>query len=294
MKQKKPNLKKVTITILKVGVSVLLFYFVLTKISFGQILNLIKQSNAGWVLLSGVFLLLSQIISSFRLNILFRSLGYSLSEKSNLILYFIGMFYNFFIPGGIGGDAYKVYKLNREFGWSVKKLTGALFVGRFSGLVIIMGLVLLMSFPFVNNLNLMNSPLLLGVIIICLLLLGGLICYQLIKKFFPQFKNNLFKILFYSFGVQILQLISIYCLVNNFGASQDLWSYCIVFLVSVVLSIISFAGIGVREFVFYKAADLLHYSKNTSVAIGLLFTFITALISLTGIIFQLKKVRMKS
>jgi uncharacterized membrane protein YbhN (UPF0104 family) len=289
---KKYKLKKIAGTALKIGVSVLLLYFVVTKISFTEILRIIKNSNVLLLFLSGVFLLLSQWVSSIRLNTFFHSLGYYLSNKSNHVLYLIGMFYNFFIPGGIGGDAYKIYKLHKKFDWNVKKLSAAVFIDRFSGLTAIGMLLVLLAVPFVQSLGWVSSNLILIGLAVLLLLLIPLMAYFLVQKLFPSFKKVYVKTLGLSLIVQILQLICVYCLVLNFEVVSNLFSYLLVFLISVILSIVSFAGIGVREFVFYQAADLLHYNKDISVAIGLLFTFLTAIISLIGVFFQLKKVNL--
>ncbi|NIJ46014.1 hypothetical protein FHR24_002492 [Wenyingzhuangia heitensis] len=286
---KKNNYKKIAGTALKIGVSALLFYFVVTKISFTEVLRIIKNSNLVLIIASGLFLVISQWISSIRLNTFFHSLGYYLSAKSNHILYAIGMFYNFFIPGGIGGDAYKVFKLHKKFDWSVKKLSAAIFVDRFSGLTAIGMLLVVLAIPFVQSLGWISSNVILYSLGVLLFLLVPLLSLVLVQKLFPSFKKVYFKTLGYSLLVQCLQLLSVYCLVVNFGVSSDLVSYLLVFLISVILSIVSFAGIGVREFVFYQAADLLHYNKDISVAIGLLFTFLTAILSLIGVFFQLKK-----
>ncbi|MDO3694409.1 lysylphosphatidylglycerol synthase transmembrane domain-containing protein [Wenyingzhuangia sp. chi5] len=289
---KKNKLKKIITTVLKIGVSVLLFYFVLTKISFVEIFKIIKNSDVFLLILSGVFLLLSQWVSSIRLNTFFHSLGYHLSNKSNHVLYLIGMFYNFFIPGGIGGDAYKVYKLHKKFDWNVKKLSAAIFVDRFSGLTTIGMLLVLLMIPFVKSLDWISSSLILIALATLLLVLIPFMAYALVQKLFPSFKKVYLKTLLLSIVVQTLQLICVYFLVLNFHVVSDLFSYLLVFLISVILSIVSFAGIGVREFVFYQAADLLHYNKDVSVAIGLLFTFLTAILSLIGGGVQLKKVNL--
>lgn len=289
---KKYNIKKIAGTALKIGVSVLLFYFVVTKISFAEVFNIIKNSNVLLLLLSGVFLLLSQWVSSIRLNTFFHSIGYYLSNKSNHVLYLIGMFYNFFIPGGIGGDAYKVYKLHKKFDWNVKKLSAAIFIDRLSGLTAIGMLLVLLTVPFVQNLGWISSNFILIGLAVLLLILIPIMVFALVQKLFPSFKKVYFKTLLLSVVVQVLQLICVYCLVLNFEVTSDLFSYLLVFLISVILSIVSFAGIGVREFVFYQAADLLHYNKDISVAIGLLFTFLTAILSLIGVFFQVKKIKL--
>ncbi len=45
---------------------------------------------------------LSKIVGSIRLNRYFRAVGIELSELEALRLYYIGMFYNLFLPQGLG------------------------------------------------------------------------------------------------------------------------------------------------------------------------------------------------
>jgi uncharacterized protein (TIRG00374 family) len=95
------------------------------------------------VIFGAFFFLASQILSVKRLDFYLKANSFNLSFRSNLELYFLGMFYNFFIPGGIGGDAYKVYILNKKLGWELKKITSTIFNDRLSGLLAICVLILI-------------------------------------------------------------------------------------------------------------------------------------------------------
>lgn len=288
----KGKLKKLVTTILKIAISLFLLYVVSTKISFANVFNSIEYHTVPYILMSTVLFILSQIISAYRLNYLFHTIGYYLSTKSNFILYVVGMFYNFFIPGGIGGDAYKVYVLNKEYKWKVKKLTAAHFIDRFSGLTAI-GIVLVLLGAMYAIKNFENAMSIGAISLICVVSVI-LISYYFTKKVFQSFVKAYFPTLGLSLIVQLLQVASVAMLVYAFGVQDQMIVYIFVFLVSVILSIISFAGIGVREYVFYKAANWLQYNENISVAIGLLFTCITAIVSLVGIVYLFKKIPLKT
>ncbi|QKG53302.1 lysylphosphatidylglycerol synthase transmembrane domain-containing protein [Hymenobacter sp. BRD67] len=75
----------------------------------------LRYARPGWLGLAAGLFTLSKLISSVRLNTFFRAVGIQLTERYNLRLYWLGMFYNLFLPGGIGGDGYKVYLLGKEF-----------------------------------------------------------------------------------------------------------------------------------------------------------------------------------
>jgi uncharacterized membrane protein YbhN (UPF0104 family) len=63
----------------------------------------------------------------------------------------------------------------------------------------------------------------------------------------------------------------------------------IVFLGSSILSLISFAGIGVREFLFLQASGYFNFNASVSVSASLLFTVITAFFSLFGLAIMFTK-----
>src|SRR6476646_11862338 len=58
-----------------------------------------------------------------------------LPEWRNIKLYWMGMFYNLFLPGSISGDAYKVVLLKKRYDSSYKKTSAAVLLDRFSGLL---------------------------------------------------------------------------------------------------------------------------------------------------------------
>ena len=56
---------------------------------------------------------------------------------------------------------------------------------------------------------------------------------------------------------------------------------------------VSFSGFGAREFVFLQASIYLATDAVTATSIGLTFNIITAVVSLLGILFLVKKVELK-
>src|SRR5690606_41951763 len=97
------------------------------------------------------------------------------------------MFYNFFVPGGLGGDAYEVYVLHKSFNWNAKDLGFAILNDRTSGLFAICILAQGLAF------FLLPSPSHFGIFISIPLSL--LACYYfqklVFKKYLPIFGNRL-------------------------------------------------------------------------------------------------------
>lgn len=282
---KKNKINRYLKNIGKILISVILLYFVFQKIPFREVTKLWSNINFIYLLIASLLFLASQIISTKRLELFFKANNFHLSFYSNLKLYFIGMFYNFFIPGGIGGDAFKVYILNKNFDWNAKKITSSLFNDRLSGLLAIC--VLILGFSF-NLLEAKFFP-----ILFVLLVIGFFFTYFLTKKLFSSYTTVFFKAFFYSFLVQILQVISFIFLLKSLDVTDNFTIYAVVFLASSVLSLISFAGIGVREMLFLQASKWFSFKPEILVSASLLFTMITAFFSLFGVIFQIRKLNLK-
>ena len=77
------------------------------------------------------------------------------------------------------------------------------------------------------------------------------------------------------------------------GTESSAMSYFLVFLISSVLSVVSFSGFGAREFVFLQAAIYLGTDSAMATSVGLTFNIITAIVSLLGVFFLIKKIDLK-
>ncbi|MGB3150256.1 MAG: lysylphosphatidylglycerol synthase transmembrane domain-containing protein, partial [Maribacter sp.] len=131
------NRNKTISTLLKLAISVALIYFIFTKIDIGDFVSTLKKSNPYYLIIALGLFMLSKVIAAFRLNLYFHKIDVSLNQKSNLKLYLLGMFYNLFLPGGIGGDAYKGYIVRKQFEVSTKKVISVLVLDRLSGLALL-------------------------------------------------------------------------------------------------------------------------------------------------------------
>jgi uncharacterized membrane protein YbhN (UPF0104 family) len=260
-------------------------FVVFRKIEIEETLCVIQSADWMYLLLAFLLFLLSKVFSSFRLNHFFRDLGLHIPPVENLKLYGIGMFYNLFLPGGIGGDGYKVYLLNKLYRTPIRQLFAAVFLDRVNGLGVLIflmfGLLILVegSFPFdVRVWGTMG------------LLLVPLAFYACLRFFFKQFMASMAITVFYSFLVQILQLVCSYFILLGLGITSPMMEYLFVFLLSSIVAVLplTIGGVGARELVFIFSHEYLGIDKNSAVAFSLLFFVITAVTSLTGIFLKFK------
>jgi uncharacterized membrane protein YbhN (UPF0104 family) len=297
------RLKRLLKTILKFAVTAAALYFVLRNIEVSQVVALYKQANFLLLFLALIAFALSKLVSAYRLNLYFAAIDLKLKEKTNLQLYLLGMFYNLFLPGGIGGDGYKVYVLQKEYNSGTKKILGAVLVDRISGMVALLVLALL-GISFLNltagsqfavrtfQLPIVNCQLSTVNLSFLLIPIVFLAYYLFIKYIYPYFlKINL--ITFgYGFIVQLLQVLCAWLLLLALGEKEHHLAYLVIFLVSSVVAVlpISVGGVGVRELTFLYGSQLMNVDINFAVGISFLFYVITAIVSLIGVIYVFKPI----
>lgn len=284
----KPNKK--LITALKIIISAVLLYFVFTKISFQEVVQTLKRTQPFYLFLALVFFILSKIVASFRVNLYFHQLQVFLTQISNLKLYLLGMFYNLFLPGGIGGDAYKGYLIKKQFNIDTKKIVVALVLDRLSGLLLLFIYACILV-PFLN-LNFISHIEYYAFIAI---IASSIIFWLLNKRFFGYVVSIFWKAFGYSALVQLFQLMSAYYILEALGINLNLFSYLFIFLISSIVSVIplTIGGIGSRELTFFYGATLLNLDENTSIGVSMVFFLITAFVSLFGIFYHFKKPALK-
>ncbi|HEX6790634.1 MAG TPA: lysylphosphatidylglycerol synthase transmembrane domain-containing protein [Candidatus Krumholzibacteria bacterium] len=98
----------------KIGVSASLMIFLLRKIPSHEIMALVTRADRGLLLAATVLFMVSNIAGWFQWHVLLRASGVSQEQENTFRFYFIGLFFNNFLPANIGGDAVKVYDLTRE------------------------------------------------------------------------------------------------------------------------------------------------------------------------------------
>ena len=265
---------------LKIVVTVACLWYVSTKIDIRQAGEALKHSRWLYVFLGLVTFVLSKIFSSIRLNYYFRNIGIYLSEWTNLKLYWLGMFYNLFLPGSISGDAYKVIRLTRIYQVPYKKTAAAVLMDRFSGLLGL-GLLIALFGPLVLNQGLWIT----AVILAALMAVG--ILYFVTWRFFRFFLPSFWPTLLWGIVVQAVQVLCAYLLIEALGLKASRNEYLFIFLVSSVVAVLPFTigGLGAREIVFLEGSRYFGLTTSVSVVISLLFYLITAFTSLWGAIY---------
>ena len=275
------KLSKYVKLLLKIGVTIVCFWYISKKIDFNAVKDAFVKANWLWLSLTVILLMLSKLFSAFRLNIYFRNIDIHLTEGKNIKLYWLGMFYNLFLPGSISGDAYKVILLKRKYDSSYKKASAAVLLDRFSGLLAL-GLIMSAYGIMVLDKTLYDVVLALGAVAAIIAL------YFVVRFYFKDFLPGFWSTFGWGLLVQLTQIISVYCILLSLGLRHDQPQWVFIFLVAAVVAVFPVSlggGLGTREVVFVEGAKYFHLDPQIALVISLLFYLSTVIASIGGLYF---------
>ncbi len=267
--------------LLKILFTAAALWFVFDKVDIRKLSEALAEADPFWLFGALVLFNLSKIASALRLNLYFDAIGLKLTQSYNLILYYVGMFYNLFLPGGIGGDGYKVYLLNKHFKTGIKPLLQAVLLDRLSGLAgLVIYALLLFAVSSYASISDLFSPL-------AIVLAASVIplSYLATRLFFRSFLSVFGSTMLWGLGVQFLQLICAWMILKSLGIEDMTIEYLTLFLVSSVVAVLplTIGGVGIRELTFLYGLEFLGVEPSLGVTFSFLFFAITALSSLTGL-----------
>ncbi|MBX2894870.1 MAG: flippase-like domain-containing protein [Cyclobacteriaceae bacterium] len=283
--QQYPRTTKAGKLILKILLSGLALGIVSTHVNWTYTWQLAKQVPwyallGGWVLYN-----LSKVISAWRLWRILKIEEIHVSPVFNLKLYYQGMFYNLFLPGGVGGDAYKTIILHRLANKPLRSIVAALILDRISGVAALLLLAACFAILLQGELPTLYTRV--AWVLLIALVPGW---YVLQSWFFKKSISEFFPVLLLSGTVQLVQVLQAWLLLAFLDVKQGWFAYGLVFLLSSLATLlpITIGGIGARELVFVFAAHHLGISQDAAIAFSILFFMINVLSSLPGVFIKTK------
>lgn len=273
---------------LKILLALGAFYVVFAQTDVPLILRYMKGVNPTALVGSFVILILAQLVSAYRMRYYYVSAGQPMSRWFSVALYFVGMLYNAVLPGGIGGDGYKVYLMGKLAKFSHLTSVRLMFSNRASGLYLLLiytVILALFSQPLIERLPYAYILLMTSAVIISV---GYFIAAKILLKEPLHIALNATK---YSALVQGACVLTGYILflgMNNLHGQMS--DYLMVFLISSIVSVIpiSIGGAGLREVTFLYASKYLGLDVELGIAFSIVYFAINLLCSLCGLFFVTK------
>jgi uncharacterized protein (TIRG00374 family) len=127
-------MKKSALLLLKVVFSVGILVYIFTRVvDLGDLWKNLRGVSIPYLIAAVAVYFLVQTLSAYRWFLLLKPLGIETGFRKILSLYYLGMYFNFFLPSAIGGDVFKVYYLNKETG-RLSASTASVFLDRDVGM----------------------------------------------------------------------------------------------------------------------------------------------------------------
>ena len=258
----------------------------------GQIGHAFKQADWRWLAVSWLVYGAVEMLATVRWQMLLRVQGIAIGWFRAGVIVMIGLFFNMFLPGMVGGDAMRLYLLYKRVPQKKTQATLAVAMDRLfglfsllflAGLVVLLRLAWLSRFPQTAHVTYIALALLGGVSLFILLLLGA-VGFGLVSRMpsrFPfrkaivqtseamqLYRNHLGTIttaFLLTISSHLVYYLSYYCAMRSLPSPAGHASLTdflsIMPLVNTITGVpISFGGLGVRETLFQtllgKLADI--------------------------------------
>lgn len=284
MKKLSPTL----ISILKYLFAFGMLAFVFNKIGLEDISSYMKEISFGELVAALLMATAAQVASAMRMRYFFDKAMFNMSAKFAIVLYYVGAFYNFLLPGGIGGDAYKVMLVRKRMDIGAVQGIRIMVADRASGLCVIMMTFILGCYLIgINNAIPYGSFLLISstIIVPAVYIIAS-------KKLLRQQPVDMVGSLTYSVMAQMLWMSTLYLLWKSIGHGQHLLEYITLYCAASIASMIpvSPGGLGLRELTYLYGAALLHtllgrdVNADLGIAMSLCMFAITFVSALPGLL----------
>lgn len=290
----------------RVSVSTVIVFYLLRGTDIKETVQTVLYSNHRvWIPALSIYLL-GQVVCSYKWSVIAAAAGFRNGFRSYLSYYFIGMFFNLFLPTTVGGDVVKCYYLSNDDprGRAAPAIFTVL-VERFTGLVVLIWMMyfaVLMSsgksIPYAIKVSLFTASVLL---IVLMPLMPALIA--IVSRRFSWARTMLGDIEVYWRNPRIIIASLLWSLVFHLlfiaahmligravGLAAPISFYFIIYPAATLAGFIpiSLNGIGPREAVYVALFSAAGVKQADALAFGVMWLGVMICGNLTGALFYLR------
>ena len=292
--------------VLRLTVSLVLIGLIFYKMDLARFVGLMRQANLIGLAVALLLVIVAVVLSAFKWQRLLLVQGVEVSLPRLTAIYFVGLFFNNFLPTSIGGDVVRIYDLakitDRPAESAASVISERVLASVALGLVAVAGLLFSQgrAAQFTQLIGAFCALLLL----LLLALLTGKRWGPWVARRLPDPQGLKSKargflggisacvsdrwvlawVILLSVGFQALVVLINYAIFQALGSQVSL-AYCLLFI-PIIMAIsmlpISINGLGVREGAYAYFFGQIGLSTAESVAASLLFFILVALASLIG------------
>ena len=277
-------MKKKIKFLLKLLFGIIILVFLFSKTSVQDFLHLLGSANYKFFIAALLLYITGQVISSKKWMVLAQRLNFDYPFSQYLRWYFLGMFYNTFLPTNIGGDVVKIAKINDENPHTYKRAIISVFSDRMTGFYILsffifMGSIFYHYDSLINcfNFGIISAVLIVTILFVILIKNPKIIpekyktIYDFVKLLCDKF--CIIKITILSLLFHVFLIVIHYCIARMYGMNIPVLYYLLLYPIAAIIASlpVSINGVGIKELVYVYM--LKQFSIDTSSAILFAMTF---------------------
>ena len=309
------HVKRILLQLLKVIISLGLIIFLLIKISPGKLLLVLRGMSPFHLVFALVIFFTSSLLGSIQWHLLLKADGIVLPFSKTFRLYFVGLFFNNFLPANVGGDAVKIYDVSR-IGNDPYQVFAITFLDRVIGITGLCILALIAAFGLLRGGGIENATIYIVIFLGCVAPVLALALNRRlsrsVRKLFGMIKiwglGERFDIIFNHLGgfrrlrtllvrlsllailVQFLRVTTHIFVGKALGIEMSLASYVYFFVFVPLLGLImvlpiSINGLGIREGTGILLFTQIGFAEEQALLMEFLTYAVMVVISLMGGIF---------
>ncbi|MDD5165772.1 MAG: lysylphosphatidylglycerol synthase transmembrane domain-containing protein [Candidatus Omnitrophica bacterium] len=308
-------IKKILSILFRVGISIVLLFFLFRQIDKKSLLEIIKNANKGYLFLAFIVFFFNYVFCLLRWQMLLKAIKIHIPISRIIISFAGGVFFSLFLPSTIGGDLMRSMDLAAHTK-KPREVVATVFLDRLSGyigLVVLALLSLFFGWKLLEDRVILISVLLItALLVIILLVLFNKTIFLKVNKYlsslssgkimgsvmnlhqeihlFRHHKNVIFKNLLLSVFVQIITPFCFYIIALSVGLQINIIYFFILLPIigAITLLPISIGGLGLRDATTIFFFAQVGVSKNLAFAMSLLnFSFIVIYAAIGGLIYVL-------
>jgi glycosyltransferase 2 family protein len=288
----------------RILVSLALLYFALRGINFAAVQSRVSQINVGWIALAVLINLVQVFIGALRWREISQLCQAPLTDLQAFRYNMIGTFFNQTLPSSIGGDAVRLWLVNRTgAGW--RAATYSILTDRAIGLIAL-ALIIVASLPWSYDMIADGNGRLALVVVDFAALLGGLgflllahLHWRWLKSWWPTkhihacsvIANKVIfdrrsgpKIAILSLSVHVLAVVIAWCAVRAIAAPANFAQVFMLIppIMLITMLPISIAGWGVREATMMVAFGYAGLAQTDGTVVSILFGAVSFVVGCVG------------
>lgn len=307
--------KKALMQFIKIAVSVGLIVFLFYKLSPSNLLAHLERVKPWQILASAAVFFASVVMGAYQWHLLLKAGGIALPFRKTFKVYFVGLFFNNFLPAGVGGDVVKIYDVSRV-GNDPYQVFAVTMLDRVIGIAGLSVLALVASFILMGKGGLYNLRLYVVIFIACVApvlalilnkrlsrgvrrLFGRITVGGLGGRFDAVFRHLgeyrrlrllLLQLTALAMGVQFLRVVTHVLTAQSLGITVTPLGFLQFFVFVPLLGLImilpiSINGLGVREGAGILLFTQIGFSKEEALLMELMTYAIMVVVSLLGGVF---------